>query len=78
MNHATNATAHETKIRRWTTFTPPQSTAYAAHCGLVLHRRAYGKYLEAILLKGWPKDMRLGLIDLMRKAFEDAVESGRY
>ena len=43
MNHATNAMAHETKIRRWTTFTPPQSTAYAAHCGLVLHRRAYGR-----------------------------------
>jgi hypothetical protein len=41
MNHAIKATAHETKVRRWTTFTPPQRTAYAAHCGLVLHWRAY-------------------------------------
>jgi hypothetical protein len=41
MNHAINAIAHETKIRRWTTFTPPQNTAHAALCGLVLHRRAY-------------------------------------
>jgi len=35
------ANAHETKFRRWTTFTPPQRPAHAAHCGLVLHRRAY-------------------------------------
>ena len=41
MNHAIKATAHENKIRRWPTFTPPQSTAHAAHCGLVLHRRTY-------------------------------------
>jgi outer membrane protein len=41
MNHAFKATAHENKIRRWQTFTPPQSTAHAAHCGLVLHWRAY-------------------------------------
>jgi hypothetical protein len=27
MNHAVKATAHKTKIRRWTTFTPPQSAA---------------------------------------------------
>jgi len=31
MNHAIKAMAHETKIRRWATFTPPQSTAHAAH-----------------------------------------------
>ena len=30
-----------TDIRRWQTFTPPQRPAHAAHCGLVLHRRAY-------------------------------------
>ena len=40
--------AHETKIRRWTTFTPPQNTALAAFCGLFLLRRSYilpeGKY----------------------------------
>jgi hypothetical protein len=41
MNHAFKATAHENKIRRWQTFTPPQSPAHAAHCGLVLHWRAY-------------------------------------
>jgi len=41
MNHAQYAIAHEIKIRRWQTFTPPQSTAHAAHCGLVLHWRAY-------------------------------------
>jgi hypothetical protein len=41
MNHAKYAIAHEIKIRRWQTFTPPQSTAHAAHCGLVLHWRAY-------------------------------------
>ena len=41
MNHAFKATAHENKTRRWQTFTPPQSTAHAAHCGLVLHWRAY-------------------------------------
>jgi hypothetical protein len=35
------ANDHETKIRRWTTFTPPKSTAHAAHCGLVLHRRSH-------------------------------------
>src|SRR5258708_40013624 len=33
--------AHKSKIRRWPAFTPPPSTALAAHCGLVLHRRAY-------------------------------------
>jgi hypothetical protein len=38
---AIKATVHENKIRRWQTFTPPQSTAHAAHCGLVLHWRAY-------------------------------------
>jgi len=41
MNHADQATAHETKIRRWTTFTPPQSAARAALCGLFLLRRSY-------------------------------------
>ena len=41
MNHAIKAIDHENKIRRWQTFTPPQRTAYAAHCGLVLHWRAY-------------------------------------
>ena len=41
MNHAIKATAHENKVRRWLAFTPPQSTAHAAHCGLVLHWRAY-------------------------------------
>ena len=41
MNHAINAIDHETRIRRWTTFTPPQNAAHAAHCGLVLHRRSY-------------------------------------
>jgi hypothetical protein len=41
MNHACKANAHGTKIRRWTTFTPPQRPAYAAHCGLVLHWRSY-------------------------------------
>ena len=35
MNHAQYAIAHEIKIRQWQTFTPPQSTADAAHCGLV-------------------------------------------
>jgi integrase len=33
--------AHETKIRRWSTFTPPQNTALAAFCGLFLLRRSY-------------------------------------
>jgi hypothetical protein len=41
MNRAIQTTAHENKIRRWQTFTPPQSTTHAAHCGLVLHWRAY-------------------------------------
>jgi len=41
MNHAISAIAHENKIRQWLAFPPPQSTAHAAHCGLVLHRRAY-------------------------------------
>jgi hypothetical protein len=36
------ANAHETKFRRWTTFTPPQCPALAAHCGLFLLRRSYG------------------------------------
>jgi hypothetical protein len=40
-NHPIQATTHETKIRRWPTFTPPQSAAHAARCGLVLHRRSY-------------------------------------
>jgi hypothetical protein len=47
MNHAIKAIDHENKIRRWQTFTPPQRTAYAAHCGLVLHWRAY-EVLRAI------------------------------
>ncbi len=47
MNPATKANAHETNIRRWTTFTPPQSTAHAALRGLVLHRRSHsGKNLH--------------------------------
>jgi hypothetical protein len=46
MNHAQYAIAHEIKIRRWQTFTPPQSTAHAAHCGLVLHWRAYYRIVE--------------------------------
>jgi hypothetical protein len=33
--------AHGTKFRRWTTFTPPQSAAQAALCGLFLLRRSY-------------------------------------
>ena len=33
-------TAHETKVPRWTTFTPPQSAAPAAFCGLFLLRRS--------------------------------------
>jgi DeoR family transcriptional regulator of aga operon len=33
--------AHETKFRRWSTFTPPQNTALAAFCGLFLLRRSY-------------------------------------
>ena len=40
-NHPFQAMAHETKIRRWTTFTPPQNTALAAFCGLFLLRRSY-------------------------------------
>jgi hypothetical protein len=40
MNHANKATAQETRIRWWPTFTPPQNTANAALCGLVLHRRS--------------------------------------
>jgi hypothetical protein len=28
------------------TFTPPQSTAHAVHCGLVLHWRAYYRIVE--------------------------------
>src|ERR1019366_7229697 len=40
MSDAIKATAHENKMR-WQTFTPPQRPAYAAHCGLVLHWRAY-------------------------------------
>jgi len=46
MNHAFKATAHENKIRRWQTFTPPQRSAHAAHCGLVLHWRAYLRQLR--------------------------------
>jgi hypothetical protein len=34
------AKAHETKIRRWTTFTPPQTADHATICGLVLQRRS--------------------------------------
>ena len=41
MNHAINAIAHENKIRRWQTFTPPQNTAPAALCGLFSLRRVY-------------------------------------
>jgi hypothetical protein len=42
MNHVAYATKlTKTKIRRWLAFTPPRSTALAAHRGLVLHRRAY-------------------------------------
>jgi hypothetical protein len=39
MNPDAKATAHETKIRRWTTFTPPQNTAHTAFCGISLLRR---------------------------------------
>ena len=38
---AAKAKAHETKIRRWSTFTPPQSATHAALCGLFLLRRSY-------------------------------------
>jgi hypothetical protein len=33
LTHAIKAIAHEIKIRRWPTFTPPQNAAQAAHCG---------------------------------------------
>jgi hypothetical protein len=48
MNHAIKAIAHENKVRRRQTFTPPQSTAHAAHSGLVLHRRAYFAAANAV------------------------------
>ncbi len=48
MNPATKANAHETNIRRWTTFTPPQSTAHAALRGLVLHRRSHQVFAQLI------------------------------
>ena len=50
---------HETKIQRWTTFTPPQSTAYAVHCGLVLHRRAYTQSGSLDELLELPSSLRL-------------------
>ena len=43
MNPAACATAHGTQSRRWPTFTPPRTAAYAALHGLVLHRRSYHK-----------------------------------
>jgi hypothetical protein len=63
MNHAFKATAHENKIRRWQTFTPPQSTAHAAHCGLVLHWRAY---------EGLAIDIPAALQDEMRRPCKTA------
>src|SRR5665213_4209985 len=41
MNLAASATVHEIHSRRWSTFTPPQSPAHAALCGLFLLRRSY-------------------------------------
>ena len=41
-------TAHETKIPRWTTFTPPQSAAPAAFCGLFLLRRSYPFHIHQV------------------------------
>jgi hypothetical protein len=35
------ANVRESKIRRWTSFTPPQNTALAAFCGLFLLWRSY-------------------------------------
>jgi hypothetical protein len=50
MNQPIKAKAHKTKIRRWTTFTPPQSTPHAALCGLFLLRRAYNTPLKALTI----------------------------
>jgi hypothetical protein len=41
MNPAACATVHRNQSRRWPTFTPPRTAAYAALHGLVLHRRSY-------------------------------------
>jgi len=43
MSFSASATSSQDEIRR-TIFTPPQSTAHAAHCGLFLLRRAYVVY----------------------------------
>jgi hypothetical protein len=48
MNHAFKATAHENKIRRWQTFTPPQNTALAAFCGLFSLRRSYERFTDSL------------------------------
>lgn len=51
MNFADQANAHETKIRRWTTFASPQSTAHAAHCGLVFAPAFSKQLLQRALRK---------------------------
>ena len=48
MIHAIEAIAHENKVRRRQSFTPPQSTAHAADGGLALHWRAYRYRVENI------------------------------
>ena len=47
MNHAIKAIAHQNKVRRWQTFTPPQNAAHAAQraCRLVNQPRGTQRYL---------------------------------
>jgi hypothetical protein len=53
------ATAHETRIRRWPAFTPPQSAALAPLCGLFFLRRSHygiGPNLASKLLAVYDPD----------------------
>jgi len=72
-NHATKAIAHETKIRRWSTFTSPYHAARAAHCGLVLHRRLQTPAQETLVRSNSMESaMKANVVQL------DAVTCPRY
>jgi hypothetical protein len=44
-------------------------------CGMAKYEVATGKFLEALLLKGWPRDMQTYLKVRVKDAYEEVIKS---
>ena len=65
--------SHETNIRRWTTFTPPQSTAHAAHCGPFSLRRSQKPSKKTLLIETHDEFVRRNYLEQSERARQDAT-----